>query len=139
MKNIILKIRFWRLFIVNRNTLPTTSDCIDPKIEHEVMSGGFIWEDEGLWGMHQQLANAFRYVLHYRTQLVLGPTNSIGIMRSDSFDKYVFKLAKRYFPDWIGFNESRSTYNPQLADRMMRTLKLVNWRTDKLMNDDFLK
>ncbi len=119
-----------------KNTLPTTSDCIDPKMKYEVMSGAFIWEDEGLWGMHHELANAFRYVLHHRTKLVLGPTNSMGVMRLDNFDKQIYKLAKKYFPDWIGFEASRCTYNPQVANRMMRILKVVEWKTDKLMNDD---
>ncbi|MFC4632329.1 hypothetical protein ACFO3O_00305 [Dokdonia ponticola] len=136
MKKFILKIWFWRLFIVHKNTLPTKSDRIHPKMEYELMSGGFIWEDEGLWGMQRDLANAFRYVLHHRTKLVLGPINSMGIMGSDNFDKQIFKMAQKYFPDWIGFHESRCSYNPELADRMMRILKVANWRMDKVINDD---
>lgn len=135
-KNIILKIWYWKIFKTNKNILPTKSELVNPKMEYETMSGSFIWEDEGLWETHHHFANAFRHVINYRTKLVLGPTNNFEALSSGNFDKQVFELAKKHYPDWIGFNESRCSYNPKLADRMMRIIQVANWRIDKLMNDE---
>jgi len=120
---------------MNRNKLPTTSDIINPKMEYDVMSGAFHWEDEGLL-YYPDLASAFNYVVNYRTSLVVGPSNNISVMESVNFDKQIFKMAKKYFPDWIGFHESRCSYDPQLAGRMMRIIKVANWRLEKFMNEE---
>ncbi|CAL2079140.1 hypothetical protein [Tenacibaculum sp. 190524A02b] len=96
-------------------------------MEYETMSGAFIWEDEGLWKVkNHHLADAFKYVIHHRMKLVVGSGNDVGVMRSKSFDKQIFRMAKKYFPNWIGFDEYRCTYNPELADRMMRIRKVAD-------------
>lgn len=104
-------------------------------MELEGLSGAFIWEDEGLWEINHHLADAFKYVIHHRMKLVVGSANDVGAMRSKNFDKQIFEMAKKYFPDWIGFDESRCSYNPELADRMMRIKKVGDWRFEKLLNE----
>lgn len=136
MLNLIRFFWIWAIFYANRSKLPTTSDNVNPKMEYEVWSGDFIWEDEGLWELPHKLAQAFRPVLHYRTYLVIGPENNFGIHDSKMFNKYVFKLAKFYFPNWIGFEKSRCSYSPELSNRMVRIIKVSNWRMEKSMNEN---
>ncbi len=136
--NWILKIWIWITFLRNKNSLPTKSKIINPKMEHEGMSGAFIWEDEGLWEVrNHHLTDAFKYVIHHRMKLVVGSENNVGVMRSKSFDKQIFQMAKKYFPNWIGFDKSRCSYNPELADRMMRIRKVADWRFQKLLNEEY--
>lgn len=133
--NLILKIWFWITFLRNKESLPTESKMMNPKMDYETMSGAFIWEDEGLWELrNHHLLNAFKYVLNHRVHLVLGPNNDAIVMRSKRFDKQIFNMAKRHFPDWIGFHESRCSYNPELAERMKRILKVAEWRMQKIFD-----
>lgn len=137
-KNSILKLWIWITFIKNKETLPTKSKNTNPKMEHEGLSGAFIWEDEGLWDLrNHHLADAFKYVIHHRMKLVAGPDNDVGVMRSYSFDKQIFEMAKKYFPDWIGFDESRCSYNPELAERIMRIRKVADWRFQKMLDEKY--
>ncbi|WP_459212240.1 hypothetical protein [Aquimarina rhabdastrellae] len=136
-KNLFLKIWIWRLFLINKNKLPTTSKIENPKMEYEVLSGAFIWEDEGLWGAKHSFASAFNYVIHHRMKLVVGPTNDVGFIHSKNFDKQIFKMAKKYFPNWIGFDKARCSYNPELADRMIRIRKVADWRLQKSLNEEY--
>lgn len=135
MKRIYLKILIWRIFRRNRNKLPTKSDITNPKMEYDIMCGGFFWEDEGF--MHNSdLARIFGFVINYRTRIVVGSSNNLSIMESEKFDKQIFKMAKKYFPNWIGFDESRCSYNPELGDRMVRIIKVGNWRLNKVLKED---
>lgn len=104
-------------------------------MELEGLSGGFYWEDEGLEEAPYHLQKAFKHVIAHRTQLVVGPENDVGFLESRNFDKKVFHLAIKYFPDWIGFDESRCTYDPILADRMMRIKKVADYRFEKLLEE----
>jgi len=88
-KNLFLKIWIWRIFLIYKDRLPTKSKVIHSKMEYESMSGAFIWEDEGLWEVNHRLANAFKYVIHHRMKLVVGPENDVGVMRSKKFDKQI--------------------------------------------------
>lgn len=137
-KNSILKIWFWITFLKNKEKLPTASKMINPKMEYEVMSGAFIWEDEGLWELrNHHMTSAFKYVINYRMSLVVGEDNDAGCMRSRRFDRQMFKMAKRFFPNWIGFDKSRCTYNPEIAERMMRIIKVANWRMEKMFDEEY--
>lgn len=40
-------------------------------------------------------------------------------------------MTKRYFSNCIGFQESRYSYNPELAKRMMYIKKVAYWRFEK--------
>ncbi|WP_299122958.1 hypothetical protein [uncultured Winogradskyella sp.] len=135
MMNLILKIRIWITFLKNKDSLPAKSKLINPKMEYEGMSGAFIWEDEGLWEVrNHHLTDAFKYVIHHRMKLVVGPKKDFGAVRSSAFDKEIFEMAKKYFPNWIGFDELRCSYNPELADRIIRIKKVADWRFQKLLN-----
>lgn len=135
--SLIIKIWIWITFLRNKEPLPTESKMTNPKMKYEVMSGSFIWEDEGLWE-HQNygLREAFKYVINHRMSLIAGPNNDVGFMRSKRFDKQIFKMAKRHFPNWIGFDESRCSYNAELADRILRIHKVEEWRLEKLRNEE---
>lgn len=121
MIDFILKAWIWITFINNKETLPTKSKITNPKIEYEAMSGAFIWEDEGLWELrNHHLKNAFKYVLNHRMQLIVGQDNDVVIMRSKKIDKSIFEMAKKHFPNWIGFDKSRCVFNAALGDRIRR-------------------
>ncbi len=110
----------------------------NPKMEYEAMSGAFIWEDEGLWELrNHHMASAFKYVINHRMNLVVGTDNDVEFMRSKRFDRQLFKMAKRFFPDWIGFDESRCSHNPELAERMMRIRKVAHWRMEKMFDEKY--
>ena len=133
--NFILKTWIWITFLRNKESLPTESKIVNPKMEHEGMSGAFIWEDEGLWEIrNHRLSDAFKYVINHRMRLVIGPDNDVGVMRSKKFDKKIYEMAKKFFPNWIGFDKSRCSYNPELADRMLRILKVAEWRFQRLLD-----
>ena len=135
--NIILKIWIWITFFKNKGTLPSESKIVDPKIEYEIMSGAFIWEDEGLWDCpNHRLQNAFKYVVKHRTNLITGPDNDVRDMRSKKLDESIFKMAKQCFPNWIGFEDSRCSYNAELSERIKRIRKVSEWKIQKLMNED---
>lgn len=97
-------------------------------MEYNVLADGVAWEDEGLFDCDPDLGNAFRSVIHYRTGLITGNTEGV--------DKRYFELAKKYFPDWIGFNEDRCSYNAEHADRIRRIRKVSSWKIDKFFDDN---
>ncbi|AWA31090.1 hypothetical protein HYN48_13890 [Flavobacterium magnum] len=136
MKDFILKTWILICFIRNKQTLPTKSKISNPKMEYEMMSGAFIWEDEGLWDLkNHHLKDAFKYVISHRMNLVVNPENYVGAMRSKSFDKNIFEMAKKYFPNWIGFEKSRCSYNSKLEDRILRIKKVEKWKFEKMINN----
>ena len=129
MIDFILRIWIWITFLRNKEKLPSISKIINPKIEYETMSGAFIWEDEGLWELrNHDLQDAFKYVLNHRMKLIVKSDYDVGVMRSKSFDKSIFEMAKKYYPNWIGFDKSRCTYNSKLRDRILRIKKVEIWR-----------
>ena len=136
MKDFILKTWLWFVFIRNKETLPTESKIINPKMKYEVMSGAIYWEDDGLWELrNHHLQDAFKYVLNHRMKLIVGPDNDVGVMRSKNFDESIFKMAIKHFPNWIGFDKSRCSYNSEFRDRILRIKKVENWKYQKLLND----
>ena len=129
MIDFILRIWIWITFLRNKEKLPSKSKIINPKIEYETMSGAFIWEDEGLWELrNHDLQDAFKYVLNHRMKLIVKSDYDVGVMRSKSFDKSIFEMAKKHYPNWIGFDKSRCTYNSKLRDRILRIKKVEIWR-----------
>ncbi len=136
-KDFALQIWIWIIFLRNKNKLPKDSNFINPKMEYELSSDAFIWEDEGLWELKLEMANAFKYVIHERMKLVIGDkNNNLGFIRSANFDKRIFNMAKKYFPSWIGFHNSRCSYNPEIAERMLRIKKVAEWRIKKILDED---
>lgn len=117
--------------------MPTSSKLTDPKMEYEVMSGAIFWEDEGLLELkNHHLQHAFQHVINHRMKRIVGPQHNVGCMRSLQFDRQIFEMAKRFYPDWIGFDESRCSYNPVLADRILRIKKVAAWRVNKFLESD---
>lgn len=136
-KTLIIKIWIWITFLRNKGGLPTISKIMNPKMEYETLSGAFIWEDEGLWEhSNSYLQDAFKYVINHRMRLIVGLDKDVGVMHSKSFDKKIYEMAKKHFPNWIGFDKSRCSYNPEFADRILRIKKVENWRYQKLLNEE---
>ena len=135
-KGLLLKFRIWIIFVTNKEKLPAESKIINPKVEYENTSGALIWEDEGLWECQNiKLKHAFKYVICYRMTLMVSPDKDIGFLRSKEFDKSIFKMAQKFFPNWIGFKEERCTYNFQIEDRILRIKRVEEWRYDKLYKE----
>ncbi|SHI31525.1 hypothetical protein [Aquimarina spongiae] len=119
-----------------KNSLPTKSDSENPKMDYHVLADAVVWEDEGIEKCNPKLENALRYALNYRTKLIVNENFETQKENSKSIEKRTFKLAKKYFPNWVGFNENRCSYNPELSDRIKRIRKVSEWKIDKLMNSD---
>ncbi|MFK8044254.1 MAG: hypothetical protein AB8B72_02075 [Crocinitomicaceae bacterium] len=131
-----MKIRIRIAFIRSKAPLPVESRIRNPTMKYEVMSGAFIWEDEGLWTLkNHHLQDAFKYVIVHRMRLLVGDDEDYGVMQSKSFDKSIFEMAKKYFPNWIGFAESRCSYSSEIADRIRRIKKVEKWKIHKLLNE----
>ncbi|WP_130734659.1 hypothetical protein [Flavobacterium sp. J27] len=136
MNSFILKIMIWFVFLFSKEKLPTKSKISNPKMRYEIMSGAFIWEDEGLWELrNSKLIQAFRYVINHRMKLLVGPENDVGCFRSLDFDKQIYKIAKRFYPNWIGFEESRCSFNPEIADKIMRIKKVAKVKMERFFNE----
>lgn len=133
MFNFFITLWYWQVFRRNRNCLPTKSFSAPLEVKYEIMSGSFFWEDEGLFEIeNHHLANAFRHVICHRMLLLVGTEVYGGPLVSAAYDKRIFKMAKRYFPDWIGFDPPRCSYNPELVQRMRRIEKVAEWQLERL-------
>ena len=117
------------LFLKNQDFLPESSNIENPKMQYHVLADGVFWEDEGFNEMDRNLSNVFRIVINYRTDLI---TNA---SKPNQLYQRVFELAKRYYPNWVGFKEERRVYNENLAKRIERIRKVSNWKMDKKINE----
>ena len=126
--------KYEKVFKAHKDRLTTTSKVSNPKMEYHTMADAIFWEDEGLreWGF--ELENSLRHVINYRTTLI---TEAKHDVKNEDLNRYIFELAKVYFPDWIGFQEARCSYNAQLASRIKRIRKVSNWKIEKLFNEEF--
>lgn len=129
-------------FIRYRNQLISSSEIIAPKMEYYIMPGGVIWEDENEDRILDRLtfSNVFGFVIIYRTKLIKYPDYEKRTKHLNDKHRKAFYLAKKFFPDWIGFQESRCTYNPALSNRLYRIEKVVSWRLKKFeqeLGDDY--
>ena len=132
----ILKTWIWITFLRHKKTLPSESNMVNPKFKFEWMSGAFIWEDEGLWEHRSHhFSGAFKYVIKHRMQLIAGSENDTGFMRSKKFDKQIFEMARKHFPNWVGFDVSRCSFDSNLANRIKRIEKVEEWRMRRLTDD----
>ncbi len=117
-----------------KNGLPTKSDSENPKMDYHVLADAIVWEDEGIEKCNPKLENALRYALNYRTNLITNKDFGAKNENSEKIGERSFKLAKKYFPNWVGFNENRCSYNAELSDRFERIRKVSQWKIDKMMN-----
>ncbi len=136
MKKLFLKIIIWYVFKKYKNTLPTQSNVSNPKMDYYFMQDAVIWEDEGLLESHPKPGKVFGYAVNHRRYLIETSPQEATTQKPDKFNKQVFEMAKKYFPNWIGFDSARCSYNPELSDRIKRIRKVANWQFDKLMNED---
>ena len=122
-----------KIFRKYRNSLPTKTEFDNPKMEYHILADSVVWEDEGIEKCHPKLENAFRYVLNYRTNII--SNEFFENENKEKQNKKIFELAKKYFPDWIGFNEIRCSYNIELSEKIKRIRKISEWKMDKIMNE----
>ena len=134
--HLYLGFRFWFAMIYHRNSLPKETNVLNPKMEIEGMSWAICWDDEGIPNLSYNLTCAFVYVIHYRTTLIVGDSGKIPSYGPKYFNKLMFKLAKNHFPDWIGFDKKRCSYDPELANRILRMQKVAEWRMNKMFDDE---
>tara|TARA_R110002072_G_scaffold262818_3_gene421694 strand:+ start:3713 stop:4144 length:432 start_codon:yes stop_codon:yes gene_type:complete len=125
-----------RVFKKYKNSLPTQSVSEKPKMDYHVLADAVVWNDEGIEKCNPELENALRYALNYRTNLIVDQNFGIKKKNSNSIGKRTFELAKKYFPNWIGFEKNRCEYNPELSNRIKRIRKISDWKIEKLMNSD---
>lgn len=99
------------------------------KMEYYFFQDVIGWEDEGIQEFHPDLANMFSFVLAYRTYLIETPSSNV---KGNRFNKWTFNLAKKYFPDWIGFQDERCSFNPEYADRIQRYRNVTDYKLNKM-------
>ena len=102
---------------------------LNPKMEYTPLTDADFWEDEGLIECHSDLGNVFSQVIFHRTELIT------GVAALSNEHKRYFYLAKKYFPNWIGFDSSRCAYNAERTERILRIRKVSQWKIDKILND----
>ena len=122
--------------VKHKNSLPTKTDLENPKLEIEGFTWAVHWEDEGLPHPSYYLTRSLLYVIHYRSRLILGNKGKMSGYGPKYFDKIMFKLAKFHFPNWIGFNPNRCSFDPELADRILRMQKVSEWRLNKMFDEN---
>jgi hypothetical protein len=77
-----------------------------PKVSYEVMSGALIWSDETDGKTPIELIWALRYLVAYRTSLMLNrPREELRPMWDHGLS---------LFPDWVGFRPERRQPTPHL-------------------------
>lgn len=125
-----------RVFKKYKNSLPTKSVSENPKMDYHVLADAVVWNDEGIEKCNPKLENALRYALNYRTDLIVEENFKNKKENLNSTGKRTFELAKKYFPNWIGFDKNRCEYNPELSERIKRIRKVSEWKIEKLMNSE---
>ena len=113
-----------RAFRKYKGSLPIKSDLENPKFEYHVLADGIVWEDEGIEKCNPKLENALRYVINYRTNLIANKESKIKSDNSRNIGLRSFEMAKEYFPNWVGFKESRCSYNSEISDKIKRIRKV---------------
>jgi len=117
-----------QLFESFQGVLSEKSKEENSQMKWNVLAGGVYWTDEGLDDIHRDLSNAFRFVLNYRTSLLIG--------KQTDYCKSEYYLAKKYFPNWIGFSENRNSFDSELAERVERIIKIDKYKMDKILKED---
>jgi hypothetical protein len=77
-----------------------------PKVSYEIMSGALIWSDETNSKTPGTVMEALRYVVAYRTSLMLGKPREVL--------KPIWEHALTLFPNWVGFRPERRQPTPEL-------------------------
>lgn len=130
---IILVLFLWyrRTF---KGALRTVSIKEAPKIKYEILSGSFYWNDEGLEEFYGGKIDVLKSLLLYRTFL-LEHGNQKPLSTNLKIYRRIFNSIKKSNPDWVGFQKSRCSYNPEIADRMRRIRKVSKWKTERFFEE----
>ncbi len=121
-----------RLF---KNILPIVPTKEKPKLEYDAWSGVFYWDDEGVDVFYGKKLNVLKCLFLYRTFLLENGNQRPLNVRLKIY-KWIFYQIKIRNPNWIGFQESRCSYNPQVANRIKRIRKVAYWRIEKMFNEE---
>ena len=90
-----------------------------PEVFYENMSGALIWEDEVSRAWPSSFIGALRFVVAYRTSLMLGnPRLEL---------EPAWRLALKTFPNWVGFRPDRREQNPTLLAIYRRGDVSLRW------------
>ena len=77
-----------------------------PRVDYEIMSGALIWSDEQTGMTPVEVTWALRYIVAYRTSLMLNkPRQEL---------KPMWDLGLSLFPNWVGFRPERRQATPKL-------------------------
>lgn len=126
------------LFLVHRRKykgiLPIVSTIETPKLEYEILSGAFYWNDEGIEETYWRQADIFKSLLLYRG-FILEYGKQKPLNTNLKIYKWIFNSIKKNNPNWVGFQKSRCSFNPEIADRMRRIRKISEWKIDKAFQE----
>ena len=81
-----------------------------PHVRYHVLADALYWSDELPKGLEKDCENALRFVLRYRSSVIVG--------RPEVEYEAIWLAARKLFPKWIGFLEKRSTANQRLAHKL---------------------
>lgn len=77
-----------------------------PKVFYEIMSGALVWSDETNKDMPVEVIWALRFIVAYRTSLMLNkPREEL---------KPMWDVGLSLFPKWVGFRPERRESTPKL-------------------------
>ena len=138
-KSIVRQVYVKRIFKKYKNSLPTCSQLENPKMDYHILADAVVWEDEGIENSPSELENMLRYVINYRKNLIVYQNFESEKEALKAIGRKEFELAKKYFPNWIGFHHKRCSYHPELSERIQRIRKVSEWKMEKLMNSDKAK
>jgi hypothetical protein len=89
-----------------------SSPAPSPSVFYDIMSGALIWSDETTSTTPIQVIWALRYVVAYRTSLMLNkPREEL---------KAAWDQAVSLFPNWVGFRLDRRQPTPELLQVFRR-------------------
>jgi len=90
---------------------------MDPLAEPflELMSDGFIWSDERLFGLSTEEMGSLRAIFRFRTSLITE--------EADPRFENLWNELRKICPEWIGFSPSRCSPDEALASRYRKSKK----------------
>ncbi len=86
--------------------LKVLSKTKDAKRFFDLMSGGFVWSDEKIYGLTENELGCLRAIFRYRTSLI--------VKEPDHRFEELWKDLKLKCPSWIGFDIERCSASDDL-------------------------
>ncbi len=110
------------VFAAHGSTLRRKLWVLKPRMEYHVLADAVFWTDEYPLASNFDVENAFRLILNHRTSLL---TDEEGRFPD------AWRIARKYFPQWIGFRQKRCTYDKETSHRITRIRRVSKWRINK--------